>query len=918
MINYLYAVKAELKSKILYDMQYQQSTPCYHIYFCNKHKIHTSEMLKQIHIKINKLSHTQRNFYLQYIYLINHYTIKNTTICKKYNIAGYNRLLELNMSEINYDFTAIEEKWQKKWEENKSFKAKKDNRPKYYILEMFPYPSGRLHMGHVRNYSIGDLAARFYRLNGYNVFHPIGWDSFGLPAENAAIKNNIPPFEWTRDNIEHMKVQCKQMGWSYDWDRELATFRKEYYKWNQWFFTKMLEKGLAYKKESSVNWCPDCNTVLANEQVEDGKCWRCKSEVDQKKLEQWFFKITDYAQDLLDGHEELKEGWPERVITMQKNWIGRSEGLMANFKLENGDDFPIFTTRPDTIFGVTFMVIAPEHPLLENIDNPELQEFITKLKKESVIDRTNEEKEKEGMDTGLKVINPFNGEKVPLYVGNFVLMEYGTGAIMAVPTHDKRDFKFAKKFNIPMKVVIDNPESPIKLEEMEEAYVDEGILVNSGKFDGLKNKEAISQIIDYAEKENIGEKVINYRLRDWGISRQRYWGCPIPIVYCEKCGAVPVPEDQLPVELPTDVDFQGSTISPLTKMESFFKTSCPKCGGEARRETDTMDTFVDSSWYFTRYTSSDSTNEMINKSEADYWTPVDQYIGGIEHACMHLLYARFFNMVMHDMNLVPTKEPFKKLLTQGMVTKDGAKMSKSLGNTVDPDSMCKKFGADTVRLFILFAAPPEKDLDWSEKGVEGCYRFVSRIWRFITANKEKFNKNLNPDSFELTPALKSLRSELHKTIKFVTHDVKDRMQYNTAIARMMELTNALYSCKEVEFSAEAGKAVLSEIFEKFLIILNPFVPHLTEELWEILGGEQELVNSKWPDYIEELTVDDEVEVVFQVNGKIRSKMKVAANISKQDLEKIALEDSKIQEYTTGKNIFKVIVVPKKLVNIVVK
>ncbi len=822
------------------------------------------------------------------------------------------------MNEMEYKFTDIEAKWQKIWDEKKSFKAEKDNRPKYYLLEMFPYPSGKLHMGHVRNYSIGDLAARFYRMNGYNVLHPIGWDSFGLPAENAAIKNNIPPFEWTRDNIAHMKIQCKQMGWSYDWDREIATYTKEYYKWNQWFFIKMLEKGLAYKKESFVNWCPDCNTVLANEQVEDGKCWRCKSDVDQKKLEQWFFKITDKAEDLLQGHETLKDGWPERVITMQKNWIGRSTGLMANFKLESGEDFPIFTTRPDTIFGVTFMVIAPEHPLLEKINNPELKAFVEKLKKESVIDRTNEEKEKEGMDTGLKVINPFNGDKIPLFVGNFVLMEYGTGAIMAVPTHDKRDFKFAKKFKIPMKVVIDNAESPIKIETMNEAYVEEGILVNSGDFSGMKNKEAMAEIIKFAEKKNIGKEVVNFRLRDWGISRQRYWGCPIPVIYCEDCGTVTVPEKDLPVELPVKVDFQGSTISPLTKMESFYKAKCPKCGKDARRETDTMDTFVDSSWYYARYSSPNADNVMVDKEAAKYWTPVDQYIGGIEHACMHLLYARFFNMVMFDMGLVPTKEPFTKLLTQGMVCKDGAKMSKSIGNTVDPNEMCLKFGADTVRLFILFAAPPEKDLDWSEKGVEGCFRFVNRIWRFVTAHKDLYSADYNYNNLTLNSSLKKVRCELHKTIKFVTHDVRDRMQYNTAIARMMELINTLYACSEDDYRSEAGKTVISEVFNSLLKILNPFVPHITEELWQHLGNKELLVNSNWPEYSEELTHDDEVEVVFQLNGKIRSKAMVSADISKEDLEKKALSDEKILEMTEGKEIVKIILVPKKLVNIVVK
>jgi len=822
------------------------------------------------------------------------------------------------MSEVDYNFSEIELKWQKIWEEKGSFLNRVDRtKQKYYVLEMFPYPSGRIHMGHVRNYTIGDIVARFKKMKGFNVFHPMGWDSFGLPAENAAIKNNTPPFKWTTENIANMKAQLKRLGFSYDWTREVGTYKPEYYKWNQWIFLKMLEKGLAYKKVSSVNWCPDCQTVLANEQAENGVCWRCSSPVTQKELEQWFFRITDYAEDLLKGHEEISSTWPEQVITMQKNWIGKSTGLKVNFKLESGEDFPIFTTRPDTIFGVTFMVIAPEHPLLDRVTDPEVRQFIQKTRSQSLIDRTSEDKEKEGIDTGLKVINPFNGEKVPLYVGNFVLMEYGTGAIMAVPAHDVRDFAFAKKYGLPIKIVIDRPESPLRLEEMTDAYTDEGICVNSGQFSGLKNKEAMEKIAEFAEKNGIGEKTINYRLRDWGISRQRYWGCPIPIIYCEKCGAVPVPEKDLPVVLPTEVDFKGDAQSPLTKMPEFYEVKCPSCGGKARRETDTMDTFVDSSWYYARYCSPWS-NEIFDKEEVDYWMPVDQYIGGIEHAVMHLLYARFFSMVLNDLGLLKEREPFKKLLTQGMVIKDGSKMSKSKGNVVDPDDIIKKYGADTVRLFMLFAAPPQKDLDWSDKGVEGSFRFLNRVWRFMQKNKGLYIDGAVVDNSNLSTELKKLRIELHRTIKLVTHDIEERMQYNTAIARMMELTNAMYAVADSELSSTEGKKVFSEIVDKFLPILNPFVPHFAEELWSIFGKKTLLADEKWPEYIEELTIRDEIEIVFQINGKIKSKANVSSDITEEEMKKLAHLDAKMAEILSGKQIIKEIVVPGKLVNIVVK
>lgn len=825
------------------------------------------------------------------------------------------------MEEREYTFKEIELKWQEIWNRKKTFLTKTDtDKKKYYLLEMFPYPSGRLHMGHVRNYTIGDLASRFLRMKGFNVFHPMGWDSFGLPAENAAIKNNIPPMKWTAENIIYMKKQLNRLGFTYDWTREVTTYKPDYYKWNQWVFCKMYEKGLAYKKKASVNWCPSCNTVLANEQVVNGgQCWRCETAVTQKELEQWFFKITNYAEELLSGHEKIKEGWPDRVLVMQKNWIGRSTGLRVNFKLETGEDFPIYTTRPDTIYGVTFMVIAPEHPLLNRIDNPEVKKFINKFKSQSLIDRLSEEKEKEGIDSGLKVVNPFNGDTVPLFVGNFVLMEYGTGAIMAVPAHDTRDFAFAKKYGIPVKVVIDNPQSPLKAEAMNDAYVEEGLCVNSGPFSGIKNTDAIEKICDYAQQKGIGKREVNYRLRDWLISRQRYWGCPIPVVYCEKCGAKLVPEKDLPVILPTEVDFKGDSRSPLSFMDEFKNTKCPECGGKARRETDTMDTFVDSSWYFAKYTSPGS-KEMFDKNEVNYWMPVDQYIGGIEHAVLHLLYARFFTKVLADLGLIKHREPFTRLLTQGMVIKDGAKMSKSKGNVVDPDNIIENYGADTVRLFMLFAAPPDKDLDWSDKGVEGCFRFTNRIWRFVVKYKELYLPEVKTDnaSLSLNDPLKKLLKELHRTVKIVTNDIEERMQYNTAIARMMELTNTIYQVPENEYKSDQGRRVITEVFNKLLPMLSPFIPHAAEEMWEMIGNKNMLMDYKWPDYSEELAQKDEVEIVFQVNGKIRSRVLVPAEISRPEMEKMALADGRMKEFTAGKEIIKVIVVPGKLVNIVVK
>ncbi len=820
--------------------------------------------------------------------------------------------------ERDYSFIEIELKWQKHWEETKAFLCKKDpSKKKYYVLEMFPYPSGRLHMGHVRNYTIGDLVSRFLKMSGYNVFHPMGWDSFGLPAENAAIKNNIPPFKWTSENINYMKQQLKRIGFSYDWTREVATYKPDYYKWNQWMFLKMYEKGLAYKKKAAVNWCEKCGTVLANEQAEGGICWRCESEVIQKELEQWFFKITDYAEDLLKGHEELTAGWPEQVLTMQRNWIGRSTGLRINFKLDSGENFPIYTTRPDTVYGVTFMVIAPENPLLDRIQDKKVRNFIARIRNQSMFDRISDEKEKEGIDTGLKIVNPFSGDIVPLYVGNFVLMEYGTGAIMAVPAHDTRDFAFAKKYGIPVKLVIDNPKTPIDVAAMTDAYVDEGVCVNSGQFNGVPNMDAIEKISDFAEEKGFAKREVNFRIRDWLVSRQRYWGCPIPMIYCEKCGIVPVPEKDLPVVLPVEVDFKGDSQSPLVNMNEFKNAVCPKCGGKARREMDTMDTFVDSSWYYAKFTSPDS-KEIFDRGEVEYWMPVDQYIGGIEHAVLHLLYARFFSMVMNDMGLLKSREPFTHLLTQGMVIKDGAKMSKSKGNVVDPDAIIEKYGADTVRLFMLFTAPPHKQLEWSDKGVEGCFRFIGRIWRFVNRYSDLYKAGAGLDGVTLSVTLEKARRELHMTVKAVTYDIRERMQYNTAIARMMELVNALYLVDEKELGTAEGKLFISEVFGKLLPMLSPFIPHVAAELWEILGNKTQLHEVSWPDYIEALAKRDEVEIVFQVNGKIRGKEQVSAGITKEEMEKMAREHEKIKDFIEGKSVKKVIVVPGKLVNIVVQ
>lgn len=811
---------------------------------------------------------------------------------------------------MEYNFKTIEEKWQNKWEQEKSYKTEDDfDRPKYYCLEMFPYPSGKLHMGHVRNYSIGDVVARFKRMQGFNVLHPMGWDAFGLPAENAAIQRGVHPNEWTWNNINSMKGQLKKLGLSYDWDREIATCHPGYYKWTQWMFLKLYEKGLAYRKKSFVNWCPSCNTVLANEQVVDGKCDRCKSEVTKKELEQWFFRITNYAEELLNDLEKLS-GWPDKVKLMQKNWIGKSKGVEFSFKCEKTDDkIYVYTTRPDTVYGVSYIVLAPEHPLVKKLTTDDKKEqvnnFIKKMEKYNEIARTSEETEKEGLFIGSYAINPMNGERVPIWIANYVLMDYGTGAVMGVPAHDTRDFKFAKKYDLPIKQVISPKDAP--QEELKDAYVDEGILIESGPFTGMNNIEAIREIGKYMEEKSIGKIKTNYRLRDWLISRQRYWGAPIPIIYCDQCGIVPVPEEDLPVILPTDVEFT-SKASPLTTRSDFINVKCPKCGRKAKRETDTIDTFVCSSWYFYRYVDPRNEKRPFDKDKAEYWLPVDQYIGGVEHAILHLMYSRFFNKFLRDLGLITTDEPFKNLLTQGMVLKDGTKMSKSVGNVVSPDEIINKYGADTARMFILFAAPPERDLEWSDQGVEGSYRFLQRVWRIVNNLKDKIKDENGSEKYD-----EDVRKLVHKTIKKVTEDL-ERFSFNTAISAIMELVNGLYSVRKSPVSG----AVIKEALENLLILLSPFAPHITEELWHVIGHKDSVHMQPWPKYDKKWLIEDEVEIVVQVNGKVRGKIILPRTASREDVENAALDNEKVRSHIEGKEISKIIVVPQKLVNIVAK
>ncbi len=821
-----------------------------------------------------------------------------------------------------YNFTEIEKKWQDVWEKEDAFKTVEDyDKEKYYVLEMFPYPSGKLHMGHVRNYSIGDVIARFKRLKGYNVLHPMGWDSFGLPAENAAIKNDIHPAIWTDSNIAEMHRQLQGLGFSYDWDREVATCKEEYYKWMQWIFIQFYNKGLAYKKDNPVNWCPSCQTVLANEQVVDGCCERCHTPVTKKRLSQWYLKITDYADRLLKDLDKMP-GWPEKVKLMQKNWIGRSTGAEVTFEIENfSKKLQIYTTRPDTLFGVTYMVLAPEHPFVPELTNGTEYEAAVKAYQEecqhkSEIERTSLTKEKTGVFTGCYGINPVNGKRVPIFISDYVMMDYGTGAIMAVPAHDQRDFEFAKKFDLDIVPVVDSQNPEIDINNLTEAFVAEGTMINSGKYTGMNNKEAIEEITKDLETDGLGKAQVNYKLRDWLISRQRYWGCPIPMVYCEECGWVPEKEENLPVKLPTDVEFTGKGDSPLKTSKTFGETTCPCCGKKAVREFDTMDTFVDSSWYFLRYCDAHNSEKPFDKKKADYWMNVDQYIGGVEHAILHLLYARFFQMVMHDLGLVDAEEPFDNLLTQGMVIKDGAKMSKSLGNIVSPEEIQAKYGADTARLFILFAAPPEKELDWSDAGVEGSYRFLNRVYRLVQEYVNEIRGDFRgSETITIQSAEdKALNFQLNATVKKVTEDAGGRFSFNTAISSIMELVNALYKYKQ----GEVNVPLMNDAIEKLILILNPFVPHITEELWNNLGHEDRVYQQNWPEFDPAALELETVEIIVQVNGKLKDKMAFEKNAEKSAIEEAALASERVQDAIAGKSVVKTIVVPNKLINFVVK
>lgn len=824
--------------------------------------------------------------------------------------------------EERYNFREIEKKWQKYWQENESFKTvEKPDMKKYYVLEMFPYPSGKLHMGHVRNYSIGDVVARFKKMDGYNVLHPMGFDSFGLPAENAAIKNGTNPDVWTWNNIHEMEEQLKELGLSYDWDREIATCHSEYYRWMQWIFIQFYKKGLAYKKENPVNWCPDCNTVLANEQVVDGACERCKTTVTKKNLSQWYLKITDYSDRLLENLDNGKlDGWPNKVRVMQKNWIGKSVGCEVDFKVKDSEEIlKVFTTRVDTIFGSSFMVVAPEYPtVVSNVQGTEYEEevmaYIEKVKAMNEIERTSTANEKTGVFIGKYAINPFTGKEIPIFISDYVLMGYGTGAVMGVPAHDQRDFDFAKKFGLEILPVVDPGNEEIDLNNMTEAFAAEGKMINSGEIDGMDNKDAIKYMIDLSEKKGIGKGTVNYRLRDWLISRQRYWGCPIPMIYCDSCGWVPEKEENLPVMLPEDVVFTGKGESPIKTSKTFNKCTCPVCGKEATREFDTMDTFLDSSWYFLRYCDPRNQEKAFDKEKVDYWMDVDQYIGGVEHAILHLMYARFFQMALYDLGLTSKEEPFRNLLTQGMVNKDGKKMSKSIGNVVSPEEIINKYGADTARLFILFAAPPDRELDWSDAGVEGAFRFLTRVYRLVYELQGKYTyRSLN---FEVTnKADKALNNKLHTAIKKVSEDVGGRFMFNTAISSIMELVNEMYKYKDGE---EVNEGLLMKAMRDLILILSPFVPHICEEMWQHIGEKDSLAEMRWPEFDEKALILDEIEIVIQINGKLKDKLSVPSDIDREGLEKMAMDSEKIQELLNGKSVVKVIAVPGRLVNIVVK
>ena len=823
-----------------------------------------------------------------------------------------------------YDFAAIEKKWQAKWLGAKTFKvAAEPTQAKYYLLEMFPYPSGRIHMGHVRNYTIGDVVARYKRMRGYNVIHPMGWDAFGMPAENAAIKNKSHPAKWTYENIAYMKKQLQRMGFSYDWDRELATCDASYYRWEQLFFIRMYEKDLVYRKMTTVNWCGTCQTVLANEQVIDGACWRCDQSVEARDMFGWFFRITAYADELLAGCDHLP-GWPEKVLTMQRNWIGKSVGVELDFPVEDSAEIlKIFTTRPDTVYGVTFMSIAAEHPLVRLSSGTAQAKAVTDFVEltRTLRQRQNpaEEPEKAGVFTGLYCRNPFTGKRLPIYVANFVLMEYGTGAVMAVPAHDQRDFEFARKYQLPIKVVIrpENQQQTTAETALPQAYEEPGVLVDSGPFSGLASAAAKAAIIEQARQQGFGQPRTTYRLRDWGISRQRYWGAPIPMLECRVCGIMPVPEKDLPVLLPTELQLDQRGHSPLATAASFYKTTCPSCGQEARRETDTMDTFVESSWYFARYTCPDYQAGPLAAKPAAYWLPVDQYIGGVEHAILHLLYARFFTKVIRDLGYIDIDEPFTNLLTQGMVIKDGAKMSKSKGNVVDPDDLVKKYGADTVRLFSLFAAPPERDLEWSAQGVEGASRFLNRLYRFVQTQQALLRTAPATAPAELDEASRLLHRKIHQTIRKVTADIETNFHFNTAISAVMELVNTMYALTAAEAAQWPAPALIRQAVETVLLLLSTMVPHLCEELWEMIGrGDRPISRQDWPAFDSQAAAEDELTIVLQVNGKVRSRLQVPPEITDEDLQVRALADEKVLKFIGDKPIRKVIIIKNKLVNVV--
>ena len=821
------------------------------------------------------------------------------------------------MKERTFPFKKIEAKWQKFWRKNGLFKMDPQSpKPNYYCLMMFPYPSSSLHVGHGRNYIIGDVVARFMMMKGFNVLTPMGWDAFGLPAENAAIKDGVHPKKSTLRNIARMKVQLDSWGTGYDWSREITSCLPDYYKWTQWIFLKLYEQGLAFKKKAAVNWCPSCQTVLANEQVIVGRCERCDTQVKEKELQQWFFKITAYSQRLLDDLSKLKE-WPERVRIMQQNWIGRSEGVSIDFPIV-GDEgiLRCFTTRVDTIYGATYMVLAPEHPDIEKLietapQKDEIYSFIARVREQNIVARADVEVAKEGIFTGRYVINPLNNRKIPLWIANYVLMEYGTGAVMAVPAHDQRDFEFAKQYNLPIEVVIDNPREPLDAEMMKQAYVDDGIMVNSAQFNGLDNRQAMEKIAQFMEKKKIGKRSTHYRLRDWLISRQRYWGAPIPIVYCEKCGQVAVPQKDLPVLLPEKVEFKPQGESPLKQVAGFVNTRCPQCKGRASRETDTMDTFVDSSWYYLRYLSPKDKNKPFDSETVNKWLPVDQYIGGVEHAIMHLLYSRFITKVFYDMQLLAFDEPFKRLFTQGMIIKNGAKMSKSKGNVVSPDELITKYGADTVRLYTLFIGPPEKDAEWSDKGVEGAWRFLNRVWRLIEKTKNQKPKIKNTSRKSTETAI--LHRKTHQTIKKVSDDLEREFHFNTAISAIMELVNEIYKVRQ----ANVDSAAIKEALEATVILLSPFVPHIAEEMWQRLGKKNSIFGLSWPTYDKGAIRAEEALIVVQINGRVRAKITVPRDTEEAGLKKLILQDEKVAKWIGGRPVKKFFIVPNKLVNIVI-